>query len=400
MTNYSHSRLSAFEQCKLKYKYHYVDRIKTKVEKTAELVLGSTVHEGLEKLYRLLQMGKVLTLKQVLSFYKSQWKKNWSKSILIVNKELGEKDYKKMGEKFLVDYYHTYAPFNQGKVLGIETQHFLSLDENNKIHVRMDRIVEASPGIYEIHDYKTNKSLPTQAHLDEDRQLALYSIWVRENFKDTKKVKLIWHFLQFNKEMVSERTPEQLVELKKSILSLIKEIEEEKEFAPTVSTLCNWCEFKSICPMWKHQSSIETLPENKYLKEEGVNLVNKYAELTYKKRQLEKEIAGEMELVKDALIKYAESKEVSVVFSKENKISIKQYDSIKVPSKNTKEREKLEKLLKELNRWDDVAGLDTFALKKAVEEGDWPANIINSVKKFMEIEKSYRLSLGKVKGDE
>jgi len=365
-----------------------------------ELFLGSRVHEALEKLYRMLQFGKKLSLKEVLRFYHLEWKKNWNRTVFIVNDDLSPKDYQSMGAKFIYDYYNTYEPFNQGKVLGIETEYFLDLDEKNTIHVRMDRIVESSPEVYEIHDYKTNKSLPTQAHLDEDRQLALYSIWVRENFKDAKKVRLVWHFLQFNKEMVSERNPEQLIVLRKNILGIIKEIEGEKEFAPTVSTLCDWCEYKGICPMWKHQAAIEELPKNKYLKEDGVKLVNKFAELTYKKRQLEKEINDEMELVKDALIRYAESKDVSVVFSKDNKVSIKQYDSIKVPAKNTKEREKLEKLLKELNKWDDVAGLDTNALKKAIEEGGWPASVVSSVKKFMEVEKSYRLSLGKVKGEE
>ena len=32
---YSHSKLSTFEQCKLKYKYRYIDKIKPDVEQTA-----------------------------------------------------------------------------------------------------------------------------------------------------------------------------------------------------------------------------------------------------------------------------------------------------------------------------------------------------------------------------
>ena len=61
-------------------------------------------------------------------------------------------------------------------------------------------------GIYEVHDYKTNNSLPKQQKLDEDRQLAMYSLWVKLNFKDCKKVRLVWHFLAFDKEMDSFRT--------------------------------------------------------------------------------------------------------------------------------------------------------------------------------------------------
>ena len=47
---------------------------------------------------------------------------------------------------------------------------------------------------------------------------------------------------------------QQLIELieklKKETIDLINKIESEKEFLPKKSYLCNWCEYKSICPAW------------------------------------------------------------------------------------------------------------------------------------------------------
>ena len=50
MTLYSHSRLSTFENCPLKFKYTYIDKIETGIEESIEAFLGSRVHEALEKL--------------------------------------------------------------------------------------------------------------------------------------------------------------------------------------------------------------------------------------------------------------------------------------------------------------------------------------------------------------
>jgi RecB family exonuclease len=107
--------------------------------------------------------------------------------------------------------------------------------------------------IFEIHDYKTG-SLKSQKELDEDRQLAIYSLGIRESFKNTQKIKLVWHFFEGDKELTSERTIEQLQILRNEILNLIKRIEMTKEFLTNKSNLCNWCEYKTKCPEFKKES--------------------------------------------------------------------------------------------------------------------------------------------------
>ncbi len=51
MPRYSHSKLSTFEQCPIKFKYRYIDKIPVEFEKTIEAFLGEIVHEALEWLY-------------------------------------------------------------------------------------------------------------------------------------------------------------------------------------------------------------------------------------------------------------------------------------------------------------------------------------------------------------
>jgi RecB family exonuclease len=89
---------------------------------------------------------------------------------------------------------------------------------------------------------------------DEDRQLAMYSIWVKEKFQNAKSVKLVWHMLAFNEEVMSERTDKQLEKLQEDVVQTIqriKQAEEKKEFPAMVSRLCDWCLYQNICPEYK-----------------------------------------------------------------------------------------------------------------------------------------------------
>lgn len=253
MVNFSHSRIGSFENCPLQYKFNYIDKIPVDYEDTVETFLGGKVHETLGKLYKDLKFEKLLILNELLEFFNKIWKENWNETVKINRTEYTQDNYRKMGERFLTDYYNRYKPFDQGKVIGLETQDFLDLDEKGdyKFHIRIDRLMDMGNGLYEIHDYKTNNSLPPQEDLDKDRQLAMYSLWVKNQFKDLKKVRLVWHFLAFDKEMESYRTTEELEDLKKEIMDKIKIIESTKHFPANVSALCDWCNFMSLCPMHK-----------------------------------------------------------------------------------------------------------------------------------------------------
>ena len=44
-TIYSHSRLSTFENCPLKYKYTYIDKLDRDRRDSVEAFMGSLVHE-------------------------------------------------------------------------------------------------------------------------------------------------------------------------------------------------------------------------------------------------------------------------------------------------------------------------------------------------------------------
>ncbi len=241
---FSNSRLSCFEQCPQKFRYRYIDKIKTETEESIEAFLGKRVHESLEKLYHDLRLEKLRSLEEMLEFFNSRWDKNWSDKILMVRTKNPETQ-KCMGIKFLADYYNRHSPFNHSRTIGLEMPIKLSLN-GFKINGFIDRLSLADDTI-EIHDYKTSSRLPPVEHLERDRQLALYAMAAKEMFPFAKETNLVWHFLAFDREVRLIADEKQLEQVKHSTISLIEKITSEKEFPAKQSALCPWCEFQKVC---------------------------------------------------------------------------------------------------------------------------------------------------------
>ena len=399
MTVYSHSRLSCYEQCPQKFKLQYIDKIETKQEQTVEAFLGIRVHEALEKLYRDLDHQKTNTLEELLSFYASEWQKNWTDDIVIVSDEYSAENYLEMGKRYLSDYYRRYHPFTQGKTVALEEVIRITLDAAGqyKLQGYIDRLTETQDGYYEIHDYKTNSRLPLADYLRTDRQLALYMIGVTNQYPDVKDVRLIWHFLKFDKELDSTRTDEELEQLKQDTIQLIEQIEQDERFEAHPGSLCNWCEYHSCCPQWSHLHLIQEKPADEYLKDSGVLLVNRYAEIKSAQKLANLQWDAELEKLEAALVSFAKKEHVEVVFGTKNKVRITETERYVFPSKSSTERGQLETVLRNYGKLQEVSQLDTAALGKALQEKQWNQEILEAVHHYTDVERKKRLHLSQRK---
>lgn len=251
MVLYSHSRLSTFEQCQLKYKFKYVDELTPDYENSIEAFLGKKIHETLEWMYTRKDEQNI-TLDDAVAFYIAAWNRDFSDNIKIVKEEFSKEYYFNKGIRFLINYFMKNHPFSDNTI-ATEKKIFITLGEAKQYTVIgfIDRLVHHThTNIFEIHDYKTG-AIKSQEELDRDRQLALYSIAIRESFPTPRDVHLIWHFLDYGEKKMSIRTYSQLHQLKEEIVSLIKTIEQSRAFLPNPSVLCKWCEFRSYCPVIK-----------------------------------------------------------------------------------------------------------------------------------------------------
>lgn len=252
MTVYSHSRLETFESCPLKYKFRYIDKIE-KPTQGVEAFVGNRVHEALKKLYDDLLGGKRNTVEELLGFYSERWKAEWGSNVTIVAAGRTPKFYFDYGAQCVRAYYQKYQPFDQSVTLGTEERIDFVLDDGGAYAMMgyVDRVAKREDGTFEIHDYKTSRWVPTQAEANASRQLGLYQIGVRTRWNPAGRVELVWHYLAHGVTLRSARSPEQLVRLCEATSKLIERIEATKNFEPHKSKLCDWCEYKPDCPVWK-----------------------------------------------------------------------------------------------------------------------------------------------------
>jgi len=388
-TIYSISRIGTFEDCRLRYKYQYVDRLKADKE-TIEAFMGSRAHEALAELYGFVKNGVVKPRDWLLARYDDLWGKNLTPAVKVVRSDYTEDDYRRKGRKCLDDYYGEYAPFDQAKLVATEKEISFKLKDGN-VEISFRGIIDRldwndKEKIYEIHDYKTSGSLPTQADADTDNQLGLYHIAVRSLWPDIDLVKLIWHYLLFNKRIESSRTQEKLAELEKAMILKVKEIEACADYPPKRSALCDWCGFQDICPEWKHPEAMKKLPENEYLKDEGVVLVAKYADLEEKKKELKKEIESleaEEAKVEEAAFAFAKKNGVRVIDGQGFQLTVSEKEETCAPMKKEDEAKwtALRELLIREGKYQDVSTVNNNMLNARLRT--WGKDFYEKVKAFL-----------------
>jgi len=398
MPTYSHSQLSTYETCPHQYKLAYIDKIKTETE-GIEAFMGSRVHEALEKLYRDLKVTKLNTLEELIDVYHQSWEKNWNDMIQIIRKDYSAEDYRRLGEKCITDYYKRYYPFDQGKTLGLEENIYFPLEEEKDYWIRgfIDRLTLVDSSILEIHDYKTSNRLPTQGNVNSDRQLAFYHMGVAEKWQGIQEVRLIWHYLTFDIEIHSSRSPEQLHQLRMATLEFIQKIETDRKFLPKEGPLCDWCDYQGLCPKRKHLITVGNLPSNEYLNEEGVALVNQYVEMREKKRLFNEEMDAELAKIDEALYAYAQREEIEAIFGSNHVARIKMEMKEKYPLKGDPHRKILDEIVKKAGKWMEVSDLNPWMLARVIGRGGWPPSLVNRVKEFLTVEESCSITISKLK---
>jgi putative RecB family exonuclease len=402
MPIYSHSRLSAYEQCPLKFKYAYIDRIGIK-RRTIEAFMGSRFHEVMEYLYGRVQFDKpdMETLKR---YFNDRWAQEWNEGVEIIRAERTAEDYRAIGLKAIEDYYRKHEPFDEGHVLGLEKDIIVDLDGSGTYRLRciIDRLMKCADGTCEIHDYKTSNSLPPQEKVDGDRQLALYEIAVRQAWPHIEFVDLIWHYVCFDVELRSRRNSAQLEKLKADLITLINEIESAEEFPPRESALCDWCDFQRICPLFAHRFKTEVFGNIDYEGNDGQALVNAFSALDAQKHELAARIKGiesEQERLKETAASIASREGVKRLYGDDHVLNIRDDIKIRYPRKEELIRADFEAAMKGLGLWDVVVDVSWAALKSLAEREEWHTvnDIPTPLQAFVEIEDVKQVRLAKRK---
>lgn len=378
MSVFSHSRIEAYETCPKKYEFSYLIR-PPKGPDGIEAFMGSRVHDALEWLYGEIKVCRLPDEEDVVERFRSAWEAEWSDDIRIVRPGRTTDDYHAIGEKALRAYYRRYHPFDAATTVGLELRVMLPLDDDHEIVGYIDRLDKVADGVWEIHDYKTSATLMTQDKADADRQLALYELAIRQMYADVRQVTLVWHYLVFDHEVRSSRTPEQLADLREQVLASVVHIEAQHEFPTRSSNLCDWCEYRSLCPAWRHLYTTATLSDEERAVEPSVILVDEYLRVTDELATLKARQDG----LKDVIAQRAAEEGLDRLFGTAGSLKVFRYSAVGLPDSKDPRRVELESELRDMGLWERYSTLATYPLCRAIGDGALDPREVSRLEPFI-----------------
>ena len=365
---YSHSQLETYSNCPFKYKLQYIDRMRTG-RKSIEAFMGTMVHDALEKLYRDLRMSSLPELQELEEYYLEHWDDSINDGVFVVKNEYKPEEYMQTGLRCIGGYYRRYHPFEVGVPIWLEKRVNIPISDEQGRSISfagiLDRLDSFEEGRYEIHDYKTSSTLPSQQELEGDRQLSLYQLAVEASYPDVRDMELVWHYLVFDRELRLRREREDLDEVAAYAARLVGEIEAAEDFPARESMLCEWCEYQEHCPKRKHRFMVTRLPARELGTDRGIQLVDEYAEWTERKREAEtrlKELKGEV-------LEFCDYHGADNLQGSSQVLKVQRGRQVKMPSSKSPERQELEDILKEEGAWEDVSALNARKFSSALEKG-------------------------------
>lgn len=255
---YSHSLLGTFRECRQKYRFQYVERVRTERRQSAPMMMGGIIHRVLKNLYQVASFDKLVSLEEALIEYDKGWENIADLPITVPNENLAVDDYMASGRKMLAQFYNSNQPFNQGTLLAAESKINYDLPGTMyQIQIIVDRLWKRPDGVIEIIDYKTGRYLPRggrdKRFLD---QMGLYYLGIKTTWPQYETIELVQPFLALDETIRYRPEEEELDELAERVRGTIldiKQAERLEDFPTTEGGHCRFCDYQTLCPAKRHE---------------------------------------------------------------------------------------------------------------------------------------------------
>lgn len=248
MLKLSVSSMDTYEKCPKKYHYTYIEKPNIQKKKWAHTEFGSCAHKMLE-LFHLRYMKEPFSTREAPAIMKEcfvdainefnmdlleeeAWSPNGDISGIILLKNI------------MQQYLHKIKKEGMPNIVGVEIPYSFKHADDVELRGFIDRVDLVEPGHYMVVDYKTSKSPDYLT----PRQLTVYAEAITRTYKDVKKLSGKYIMLKLDcKEIEWSFSSEDLAKLNKNIDKIATAIKTEEKWLKKPTTLCNFCDFKSLC---------------------------------------------------------------------------------------------------------------------------------------------------------
>ncbi|MGB3346324.1 MAG: PD-(D/E)XK nuclease family protein [Candidatus Humimicrobiia bacterium] len=361
MNRLSYSAISTYRGCPLRYKFIYIDKLKTLPK--PYFSFGSSLHKATEFFYSGM-FATPPTLDELLNYYEENWESEGFKS------KDDEQKHFELGKKILEEFHKINS---KDYKIPIAVEYKFNVDLKGIVLTGIiDRVDKLPSGSIEIIDYKSGKRLPSIEELNNDLQLSIYYI-AAEKIWGILPEKLTIYHLRSNKTFSTHRKPDKIKETIEIMFDVLNDIEKRK-FEAKESPLCSFCDFHQFCPEFAHKYEIEESPQM-ILGE--VNIPESIKDYVQTKEKI-KELKFKANEIGDAIIRYCEDKGFSRVYGEKYSVTISKVE------KKGYEEDEVKKLLEDEDLWQNVL---SFNPKRLIDLLEDPNLSYELKKKLKDLEK-------------
>lgn len=328
----SHSSISLYTECPLKYKLKYVDGIPEKPKHF--FAFGQSVHLALEFFYG----GKgpeAPSLEDLLQSLKDNWVSTGYRD------GAQEAEYFMQGKDILTRYYKKNA---KDFALPLHVEYGFQLTvEGVPVTGKVDRVDRLPDGRLSIVDYKTGKALAVD-RIETDAQLTMYQL-ACESGLSAEVGKLTFYHLPLLKPHSVGRRPEALVSaLRGKIVDTAAAIVAERFDPKPSENACRWCDYKAYCPIFSKSPDASPPPP---ADGDLSALIDRYGDIQARAVEAALEAAG----VRSAILEILRRKGYVRAFGSRYEIQRSGAEKVDFPEANKK---KVLQLLKENGLFEKV----------------------------------------------
>ena len=245
----SESKSNAFQECKLKYKYKYVDYLAEENKGDGAMPFGSYIHKIFEDGYKDSTFENLLKISVEL---KPKYKFN-------------EEVYT---QKIIETCLRNFENFNKTleETVGSEIAYEIEIEKDIWLNGVIDRVIKSKTGEYLIIDYKTGKRSLSKFEMFKDGQMQGYAYAIHRLFNVPIEKVTVAHYYPTRDKFIHSRYSVPAINTylkkKRDEVWCIRKMR-KGDLVPERNRFCDWCAFQDVCPLFASPLEISSRLDKK-----------------------------------------------------------------------------------------------------------------------------------------
>jgi putative RecB family exonuclease len=237
----SYSRVDTYERCPLKFRFRYIDKLPSRPG--PDLSWGSAIHAALEAWWD----RKLPEPPPVEVMYRALYDR-WDDTGFDGMEREEKLKWYRHARTILARHHELYA---RDYLPAVACEQWFELDIGDDVAVcgSIDHVARTPGGGLGIVDWKTNRRAQSRGDVANSLQLAVYTLAARELWGKEPE----WVALDFVVPGVRVTVERDQIDVDGALTRLhdVADMIRAEAFDPAPSRLCDWCDYRAVCPAFE-----------------------------------------------------------------------------------------------------------------------------------------------------